>query len=67
MSTRSYHRSKLLVFVHVLTQPEAPAHAIAQYEIQRLDLTATKLTPFFGEPRPELDEAWSELTECTSY
>ncbi|KAF4636214.1 hypothetical protein G7Y89_g1859 [Cudoniella acicularis] len=46
-------------------EPYSPAHAIVQYKIQSLDLTATELSPFFGEPRPELDEAWSGLTESS--
>lgn len=43
----------------------APAHRIAEYRIMNLDMTATKPNAYWGQPRPELDEAWEELTGCT--
>ena len=42
----------------------APAQHVAEYSIINLDMTATKPNAYWGQPRPELDEAWEELTGC---
>lgn len=63
----SFDRFEVVAFVQTLIRVQAPAHSIARYTIQTLDMTATKPSPYFGEPRPELDEAWSKLTECTIF
>lgn len=41
--------------------PTAPARTALHYTI---DDTSSNQSPFVGEPRPELDAAWSNLLRC---
>lgn len=46
----------------LMVRLQAPARDIAEYRLVKLDMTATIPNPYWGEPRPELDAAWAEIT-----
>jgi hypothetical protein len=42
----------------------APAQGVVRFSKQYIDNDVNKTSPFKGEPRPELDDAWASLFTC---
>lgn len=59
------HFNRAFATRQLMTSFPAPATLAVQYSVEQSDSYAMSSSPFIGEPRLELDQAWSSLLQCT--
>ena len=52
---------------HLLIRSQGPANEAKEHVVKAFDVGPWVTSPFIGDPRPELDEAWHDLLQSEFY